>query len=241
MGWLRAPMKDFIQFCKSPNKKNNLISKASILLYSCLSPNLTALETIQYRPPCAFCWLPSCPIHPPSLPCVFGWLLCLFVDWGPPKTTTNFVFLIFLPPISMAESMRQRPPPSSTSCAPFHQTIFRRLCRLSVGCCVSPSTGSNRKSRPRNSLSIFIFSSLYSPPPNDRQTSSPTRSAQSRRLSNVPSTADIIVWLVVAFLHRMAATQDRCSAHLSIFRWVPLGRPNQGIPPQRAQARAFGA
>ncbi len=101
MGWLRAPMKEFIQFYKSPKKKNNLISKASILLYSRLSPNLTAIKTIQYRPPCAFCWVPSCPIHPPSLPCVFGWLLCLFVDWGPPKTTTNFVFLIFLPPIWM--------------------------------------------------------------------------------------------------------------------------------------------
>ena len=31
------------------------------------------------------------------------------------------------------------------------------------------------------------------------------------------------------------------SAHLSIFRCVPLGCPNQSIPPQRAQARAFGA
>ncbi len=189
---------------------------------------------------------PTCCRHVgPDIPCLTFWTSGRHANIrhipSKPKTTTNFVFLIFLPPILMAKSMRQRPPPSSTSCAPFHQNIFRRLCQLSVGCCVSPSTGSNQKSRPRNSLSIFIFSSLYSPPPNDRQMSSPTRSAQSCRLSNVPSTADIIVWLVVAFLHRMVATQDRCSAQLSIFRWVPLGRPNQGIPPQQAQARAFGA
>ena len=142
MGCLMTPTKDFIQFCKSPKKKNNLI-KVSILFYYRLSPNLTALQTIQYRPPCAFHWFPSCPIHPPSPLRLFGWLLCLFINWGLPKTTTKFVFLIFLPPILMAETMRQRPPPSSTSCAPFHQTIFRQLCRLLVGCCVSPFTGSN--------------------------------------------------------------------------------------------------
>jgi hypothetical protein len=39
----------------------------------------------------------------------------------------------------------------------------------------------------------------------------------------------------------MAATQDRCSAHLSIFQWVPLGRPNQGILSQRARAWTTGA
>jgi hypothetical protein len=94
MGCSRAPTKDFIQFCKSPQKKNNLV-KASILFYYRLSPNLIALETIQYRPPRAFRWFPSCPIHPPSLPRVFGWLLCLFIDWGPHKTTTKFDFLHF--------------------------------------------------------------------------------------------------------------------------------------------------
>ena len=36
-------------------KKNDNLIKASISLYSRLSPNLTALETIQYHPPCAFC------------------------------------------------------------------------------------------------------------------------------------------------------------------------------------------
>ena len=181
-----------------PKKKNNL-TKASISFYSRLSPNLTALETIQYRPPCAFRWSPSCPIHPPSLPRVFGWLLCLFIDWGPPKTTTKFVFL-FLPLNLTVETMRQRPSPSSTSCDPFHQTILRRLCRLSVGCCVPPSTGSDRKSRPLRSL-FFIFMSLYLNSPNDGQLSSPTRSALSHRLSNVPPSTEIIVRLVVAFLH----------------------------------------
>ena len=96
MGCSRAPTKDFIQICKSSQKKKNLV-KASILFYYHLSPNLIALKTIQYRPPRAFRWFPSCPIHPPSLPRVFGWLLCLFIDWGPPKTTTKFVILFFSP------------------------------------------------------------------------------------------------------------------------------------------------
>jgi hypothetical protein len=120
--------------------------------------------------------------------------------------------------------MRQRPPPSSMSCDPFHQTIFRRVCRLSVGCCVPPSTGSHRKSRPHRSL-FFIFMSLYSTPPNDGKTSSPTRSALSHRLSNVPPSTEIITRLVVMFLHRMAATQDRCSVHLSLFAGCHCGAP----------------
>ncbi len=136
--------------------------------------------------------------------------------------------------------MWQRPPPSSTSCNLFHQTIFHRLCRLLVGCRFPPSTGSHRKSKPRCSL-FFIFMSLYLTSPNDGQTSSPTRSALSHRLCNVPPSTEIIVWLVVAFLHWMAATQDPRSLHLSIFCWVPLGRPNQVIPPQRAQAHVLGA
>jgi len=163
MGCSRTPTKDFIQFCKSPKKKNNLI-KVSILFYYRLSPNLTALETIQYRPPCAFRWLPSCPIHPPSLPRVFGWLLCSFIAWWQPKATTNFVFLIFLPLNSTVETMRQRPPPSSMSCNPFHQTMFHRLCRLLVGCCISPSTGSHQKSRPRRSLCFYFYVALFDPP-----------------------------------------------------------------------------
>ena len=89
-------------------------------------------------------------------------------------------------------------------------------------------------------LSLF-FTLLYLTSPNDGQMSSPTRSALSHCLSNVPPSTEIIVRLVVAFLHRMAATQDPRSLHLSIFCWVPLGRPNQAIPPQRARARATGA
>ncbi len=117
--------------------------------------------------------------------------MCLFIDWGPPKTTTNLLFFFF-PLNSTVETMRQRPPPSSSSFEPFYQTIFRRFCRLSVGCCVPPSTGSHRKSRPRRSL-FFIFTSLYSTSPNDGQTSSPTCSALSHRLSNVPPSTEIII------------------------------------------------
>jgi hypothetical protein len=106
---------------------------------------------------------------------------------------------------------------------------------------VSPHPLEAIKNQGPVALSFFIFTSLYSTPPNDGKTSSPTRSALLHRLSNVPPSTEIIVRWVVAFLHRIAATQDRCSVHLSIFCWVPLGRPNQAIPPQRAQARAPGA
>jgi hypothetical protein len=228
MGCSRAPTKDYIQFCKSPKKKNNLI-QASILFYSRLSPTLTAPETIQYCPPCAFCWLPSCPIHPPSLPRVFGWLSCLFLDWGPPKTTSNFGFLIFLPLNSTVETMQQCPPPSSTSCTPSPQKLYSFDCADSRLVVVSLHPLEAIESQGPIALSVVIFTLLNLTTPSDGQTSPPTRSTRSRCLSNVPSTADIIVGLVVAFLHRMAAAQDHCSAHFSIFRWVPLGRPNQPI------------
>jgi hypothetical protein len=74
---------------------------------------------------------------------------------------------------------------------------------------VSPHLLEAIKSQGPIALSIFIFSTLYSTPPNSGQTSSPTCSARLCCLSSVPSTSDIIVWLVVVFLHRMAATQGR--------------------------------
>ncbi len=95
---------------------------------------------------------------------VFGLLLCLFLNWGPHKTTTNFVFLIFLPLDSTVEMMWQHPPPTSMSCTPSPQNIFHRLGWLSVGCGVSPSTGSNWKSRPRRSLYFYFFIALFDPP-----------------------------------------------------------------------------
>jgi hypothetical protein len=56
-----------------------------------------------------------------------------------------------------------------------------------------------------------------------------------------PPTAYAIVWLVVVYHRRVAATQARCSAHLPIFRWVPFWRPKQGIQPQQARTLAPAA
>ncbi len=192
---------------------------------------------IQYSPPCAFRWFPACHIHPPSLPRVFRWLLWLLVDWGPPKTTTKFVFLIFLPLNSTVETMRQRPPPSLTSCTPSPQNIFRRLGRLSVGWYIPPSTGSHRKSRPRSSIYFYFFVPLFDPP--------------KRRVNVLPHTfRPVASPLQHPIPRRHHRSVDCCvspsrgrhprlvSAHLSIFWCVPLGCPNQSIPPQRAQAQA---
>ncbi len=148
--------------------------------------------------------------------------------------------LIFLPLNSTVETMRQRPPPSSTSCDRFQKTIYSVNCADSRLVVVSPHPLEAIKNQGPVALSVFIFTLLNLTTPNDGQTSSPTRSALSHHLSNVLSSAEIIVRLVVAFLLQMAATQDQCSVHLSIFCWAPLGRSNQGIPPQRARARAPG-
>ena len=194
-------MKDFIQFCKSPNKKNNLISKASILLYSRLSPNLTALETIQYRPPCAFCWLPSCPIHPPLLPCVFGWLLCLFVDWGPPKTTTNFVFLIFCPlfrwPNRCASVLLHRQRPA----LPF-TTLYSVDCANSWLVVVSPHPLEAIKNRGPVTLSLFLFFRRSIRPPQMTGKRPPPHVPPSRVASPTshPPPTSLFGWLLRSFI-----------------------------------------
>ena len=218
MGCSRAPTKDFIQLCKSPEKKK--LIKVSILFYYRLSPNLTALETIQYRPPCAFRWLPSCPIHPPSLPRVFGWLLCLFIDWGQPKTTTNFVFLIFLPQIRWPKRLHGVLPYRHRPALRLSQVYSndRAAFRLVVASLHPLEAIENRGPV---ALSVFVFTSLYSTPPNDGQTSSPTRSARSHRLSNVPPSADTIVRLVVTSPCQMAAIEGRCSTRLAVAKSSP--------------------
>jgi hypothetical protein len=95
MGYSRAPTKDFIQFCKLPKKKNNLI-KASILFYYRLSPNLTALETIQYRPPCAFRWFPVVSI--PRRSRVYSVDCCVYLSIGGRlRPRRNLYFLFFGP------------------------------------------------------------------------------------------------------------------------------------------------
>ncbi len=115
------------------------INQGIYLFYSRLSPNLTtALETIKYCPPCAFHWFPACHIHPPSLPRVFGWLLCLLVDWGPPKTTTKFVPRIYS--VDWADS----------------QLVD-----------ISPHPLEAIENQGPEALPLFIFLSLYSTPPND--------------------------------------------------------------------------
>ncbi len=205
-------------------RKNNSI-KASILFFSWLSPNLTALKTIQYRPPCTFHWSAILSIHTPLLPGVFGWLLCLFLDWGPPKTTTNFVCLLFLLLNSTVETILSLPRLYSFDWAVSWLVV------------VSPHPLEAIESQGPIALSIFLM--LHSTPPNGGQKSSPTSSAQSRLLCSVLSTAEIIVWLVVAFLYQMVATQDCWSAHFWFFWWVPFGRPNQPIQLQQSWALAF--
>ena len=97
-----------------------------------------------------------------------------------------------------------------------------------------------RKSRPQSSIYFYFFVPLFDPP--------------KRRVNVLPHTfRPVASPLQHPIPHRHHRSVDCCvsssrgrhprpvSAHLSIFRCVPLGCPNQSIPPQRAQARAFGA
>ena len=157
--------------------------------------------------------------------------MCLFIVWWPLTATEcifSFHFLSF-------ES------PSKTTVNPSPRTFCRSriasqipapsLVLFLVGCCVVSANDGRLKLRLGPSLYFFVAPFAA---PNDRKKSSPRVPPRSRLI-----TAKL--WLVVVSIEKTAATQDRCSAHLSIFRWVPLGRPNQGILPQRAQARATGA
>ena len=140
----------------------------------------------------------------------------------------------------MAETMRQRPPPSWLSCAPSPPTISHRLGRLLVGCCVPPSSGSHQNLRPRCSLYFYFLFAQFAAP-NNGWTSSPHVPHRLHLLFNAPPAAAADLRLVVVFPHRVAATQGRCSAHLSFFWWVPFRLPNQGNQLQRAWTQPPGA
>jgi hypothetical protein len=107
-----------------------------------------------------------------------------------------------------------------------------------VGCCVVSANDGRLQLRLGHSLYFFVAPFAA---PNDRKKSSPLVPPRSRLITNAPpprcsqsSVGCCVYW-------KLAATQDQCSAHLSIFWWVPFGRPNQGILPQRAHTRATGA
>jgi hypothetical protein len=154
----------------------------------------------QYHTPCAFCWLSSCPIHPPSLPRVFGWLLCLVLNWGPPKTTTNFGFLIFCPLIQQQKQCN--------SILPHHQRPALPLPRLySFDCAnswlvvVSLHPLEAIENQGPVALSVLIFSSLYSTTPNDGQTSSPhVPPGRVASPTSHPPPTSLLGWLLRSFI-----------------------------------------
>lgn len=95
---------------------NNLM-KASTLFDSPPPHNSTSLRTIQYRSSCAFCQLHFVSYLSPVTPACI-WLVVVFIrQLAAAKCHGEFFY--FLPPISMAITMWQHPPPWSTSCIPF--------------------------------------------------------------------------------------------------------------------------
>ena len=145
------------------------------------------------------------------------------------------LFYLFFCPLLRGRHDAPASSPIVIALHPIAPTVYHRRGRLLAGCCVPPSSGSHRNSRPRRTLYFNFFRRSICRP--KRQVNVlPTRSAPL-----IPAT-DTIVRLVVVSNQRVAATQDRCSAaHLSIFRWVQFRRPKQGNPPQCARSRAPGA
>ena len=117
--------------------------------------------------------------------------------------------------------MQRQPPLLSSPCAPPLPNISQRCGRLLVGCCVSPCSRSHRSNhRPL----YFLFFVAPFATQNDGQTSSPTRSARSNRLSEAPPPPKPSF----GWLSRL------------IFKWRP---PKTGAPPitQFVDGRHFGA
>ena len=160
-------------------------------------------------------------------------------DWRPPKARRISVYSFFCP-----KSDGRKDSTASSPIATALRAVspnYMPTIRLTFGWLLhSPMQQEPSNCEAPSPSLFFLFVALFAAR-NDGYTSSPTRSARSHRLSNAPPPTDTIVRLVVAYLHQEAATQDRCSAHLSIFPWGPSRRPKQGDQTQRAQARAPGA
>ena len=172
-------------------------------------------------------------VKPPPITDTVFWLfdVCLFIVWWP-LTATECIFSFHFSSLeSPSKTTGNRPPRTFCRGRIASQIPAPSLVLFLVGCCVVSANDGRLKLRLGPSLYFFVAPFAA---PNDRKKSSPRVPPRSRLI-----TAKL--WLVVVSIEKTAATQDRCSAHLSIFRWVPLGRPNQGILPQRAQARATGA
>ena len=132
----------------------------------------------------------------------------------------------------MAKKMQQLAPLLSSPCAPSPLTISYRSGWLSVGCCIPPSRGSHCRT-----LYFHCYSHSILPPKTTSKLPPPRVPPSPISSRAPPPTAETIVRLIVTSAHRISATQDRCSVHLSIFRWVPFGRPKQGNPMQHAKTR----
>ncbi len=133
-------------------------------------------------------------------------VLCVIVDWRQPNAKT-----IFFCPLLRGRHDAPASSPIVITLHPIAPTVYHHRGQLLAGCCVPPSSGSHRNSRPCRTLYFYFFRrSIYRP---KRQVNVlPTRSAPL-----IPTT-DTIVRLVDVSNQRVAATQDRCSAaHLSIF------------------------
>ena len=156
MGCKTWHTRDFIQRHQPAKKIINLI-KASIFYYSLPPLNLTAPRTIEYCPPCIPRRSRVLSYPYPVVPASNSVGCCVSWSIGGRLNRDEFCFIYFLPPTSMAEKMRQRPPPSSSPCAPSHLTISHRFGRFLVGCCVSPSTVSHRNSWRRRPLYFNFF------------------------------------------------------------------------------------
>jgi len=193
MGWLTPHTKDLIQILYMDKKINNLM-KASILYYFLPPPTLIAPRTIKYRSPAFPAGRASSPNPSPSAPSEFSFFLCDIVRQEPRRISVNF---FFCPVIQW--------PKSCESILLDHHFPARRLPRNYPNDTVdfwlvvaSPHPAEAIETQAPIALSIFILSSLNSPPkPTSKR---PPPHVPPGRISSQtpPLTASTIVRLIVA-------------------------------------------
>ena len=129
------------------------------------------------------------------------------VDWRPYKATTNFVVFICLSLNSIDKTMGQRPPPSSSPCAPSHLTYIPQYGSFLVGCCILPSSRSHQNLRPNHPLYFLFFIALLNLPPKTMSKPPPPRVPPVRISSPTPCTppTPLFGWLLCRSIEQRAS------------------------------------
>ena len=157
---------------------------------------------------------------------------CVQLSIGGRLKPRRISFYLFLSNNSMAQTMRQQPPQSSSPCAPSPKNISYHFGRLLVGCCVPTPSRSHQNPRPRRSLIFFRHSNRR---PKRRVNVLPTHSSPAASPIKLPPCRRHHR-SVHCCVDPTSGGHPRPVLRPSlIFRWAPFRCPKQGNPQQRAR------